>query len=295
VHAITASGAGPRQPRKLRQAEDAALKELPFPRYQIALVQDESEMILQPAYDLFPFLSDEADARWEVELYTERTFEALLSADEQFDCIVLGLNTAWKSKIVRDALSKRLPGTGLCVLHQRGQGSLPYLSGELGLDVREFEEPIDRVMVAEQLEAADEILLNYPYRIPLGQTERQECPWSPPRPGGPTNKEGRMITIGIDPHPRTHSAAALDAHGRVLGELTVGSNPRELDRLMRWIAGLGPHRTVAVEGARGFGLALSGRLLATGETVLDVPPARTAMERRAGVHDCTLPNMYRPH
>jgi transposase len=98
----------------------------------------------------------------------------------------------------------------------------------------------------------------------------------------PTKKEVRMITIGIDPHSRTHSAAALDAHGRVLGELTVGSNPRELDRLVRWIAGLGPDRTVAVEGARGFGLALSGRLLATGETVLDVPPARTAMERRAG-------------
>jgi hypothetical protein len=34
--------------------EEAALKELPFPRYQIALVQDESEMILQPPY-LFAF------------------------------------------------------------------------------------------------------------------------------------------------------------------------------------------------------------------------------------------------
>ena len=105
----------------MRQAEDAALKELPFPRYQIALVQDESEMILQPAYDLFPFLGDEAEARWDVELYTERTFQALLSADEQFDCIVLGLNTALKSKIVQDTLSKRLPRTGLCVLHQRRQ------------------------------------------------------------------------------------------------------------------------------------------------------------------------------
>ena len=38
------------------RADDAALEEVPFPRYQIALVQDESEMILQPAYDLYPFI-----------------------------------------------------------------------------------------------------------------------------------------------------------------------------------------------------------------------------------------------
>src|SRR2546422_67418 len=42
-------------------------------------------------------------------------------------------------------------------------------------------------------------------------------------------KEGPVITIGIDPHSRTHSAAALDDHGRILAELTVGSNARELD------------------------------------------------------------------
>jgi transposase len=42
-----------------------------------------------------------------------------------------------------------------------------------------------------------------------------------------------VITIGIDPHSRTHIAAALDDRGRVLGELTVGSTVRELDRLAR--------------------------------------------------------------
>ena len=90
-----------------------------------------------------------------------------------------------------------------------------------------------------------------------------------------------MITIGIDPHSRTHSAAALDHHGRILAELTVGSNARELDRLARWIAGIGRERVVAIEGARGFGLALSRRLLVAGETVVDVAPALTVGERRA--------------
>jgi len=74
---------------------------------------------------------------------------------------------------------------------------------------------------------------------------------------------------------------ALDDHGRILAELTVGSNPRELDRLARWIAGMGPERVVAIEGARGFGLALSRRLLVAGETVVDVAPALTVGERRA--------------
>lgn len=90
-----------------------------------------------------------------------------------------------------------------------------------------------------------------------------------------------MITIGIDPHSRSHSAAALDAHGRVLAEITVRSDAGELDRLARWIAGMGPERVVAIEGARGFGLALSRRLLASGETVIDVAPALTASERRS--------------
>jgi transposase len=90
-----------------------------------------------------------------------------------------------------------------------------------------------------------------------------------------------VITIGIDPHSRTHVAAALDDHGRVLAELAVGSNPRELDRLARWIAGIGTQRIVAIEGARGFGLALCRRLQGAGETIIDVAPALTVAERRS--------------
>lgn len=90
-----------------------------------------------------------------------------------------------------------------------------------------------------------------------------------------------MVTVGIDPHTRTHSAAAIDDRGRVLGVLTVGVSPGELDRLVHWIENLGPERIVAVEGARGFGLPLCRRLLAQGETVIDVPSALTASERRS--------------
>ena len=148
-------------------AEEAALDEVPFPRYQIALVQDESEMLLQPQYDLFATLSDEQETWWDVDLYTERTIEALLRADRQFDCIVIGLNAAWKSKVVREALSARLPKTGLCLLHQRGAGALPFMTSDIGVDIKPFEEPIDRVVVAEKRDSRDEILLGYPETIDL--------------------------------------------------------------------------------------------------------------------------------
>jgi hypothetical protein len=150
-----------------RDAEEAALEEVPFPRYQIALVQDESEMLLQPQYDLFATLSDERERWWDVELYTERTFEALLQADRQFDCIVIGLNAAWKSNVVREALSERLPKTGLCVLHQRERGALPFLTGEIGVDIEPFAKLVKRVVVAEKRDPCDEILLGYPETIDL--------------------------------------------------------------------------------------------------------------------------------
>jgi hypothetical protein len=94
-----------------------------------------------------------------------------------------------------------------------------------------------------------------------------------------------VITMGIDLHSRAHSAAALDDHGRILAELTVGSNAPELDRLARWIAGVGPERLVAIEGARGFGLAL-------------VPAApvrgRGRCRRRSGPHGGRAPRRPTP-
>jgi hypothetical protein len=161
------SGGAEQPAAAARHAEEEALEEVPFPRYQIALVQDESEMLLQPQYDLFGTLSDEKEAWWEVDLYTERTFEALLRGDRQFDCIVIGLNAAWKSSAIRDALSARLPNTGLFVLHQRERGAVPFLTDELGVDIEPFEDPVARVVIAEKRERKDEILLGYPERIDL--------------------------------------------------------------------------------------------------------------------------------
>jgi transposase len=89
-----------------------------------------------------------------------------------------------------------------------------------------------------------------------------------------------MVIIGIDPHGNKHVAAAVDEHGLAVGALEVGPSASELQRLLGWICSLAGARLVAVEGARGYGLALTRVLLAAGERVVDVAPTLTAAGRR---------------
>jgi transposase len=91
-----------------------------------------------------------------------------------------------------------------------------------------------------------------------------------------------MVIIGIDPHSTTHVAAAVDEHGQLLGSIQVGASPQQLQGLAGWVGGFQGPRLVAVEGARGYGLALTRVLLAAGERVVDVAPALTAAGRRRG-------------
>jgi len=79
------------------------------------------------------------------------------------------------------------------------------------------------------------------------------------------------VMIGIDPAKRSHAMAVLDGKEAQLAALQVVNDAegyREMIRLAkRW-----PQRTWAVEGATGVGVQLAQRLVAAGETVLDVPP-----------------------
>jgi transposase len=89
-----------------------------------------------------------------------------------------------------------------------------------------------------------------------------------------------MIVVGIDPHSRTHAAAAVDEQGRLLEAIEVGSSPVELARLQAWIGRLPQPRLIAVENARGYGLPLVRLLLAQGEQLVDVPATLTSTGRR---------------
>ena len=87
-----------------------------------------------------------------------------------------------------------------------------------------------------------------------------------------------MVTIGIDPHKSSHTAAALDSGGEPLGELRLPADGATLSRLGAWAASW-PQRVWAIEGAGGLGRLLAQQLVAAGETVVDVPSALTAQVR----------------
>jgi transposase len=91
-------------------------------------------------------------------------------------------------------------------------------------------------------------------------------------------EEPRVITIGIDPHKSSHTAVALDETGAALGELRVPADNSTLATLSAWSARW-PQRRWAIEGAGGLGRLLAQRLVAAGETVVDVPSALAARAR----------------
>jgi transposase len=86
------------------------------------------------------------------------------------------------------------------------------------------------------------------------------------------------ITIGVDPHKSSHTAAALDPHQRALDRIRVPATRAGYRELGRWEAAW-PQRRWAVENAPGLGRSLAQRLLGDGETVVDVPPKLSARVR----------------
>jgi transposase len=100
--------------------------------------------------------------------------------------------------------------------------------------------------------------------------------------GGPTETEVRApmkILIGVDPHKTSVAVAAVDeAKGELLERASFPQDRAGLRSLERWASGF-PERRWAMENARSLGKQLAGRLAATGESVVDVPPKLSARVR----------------
>jgi transposase len=89
------------------------------------------------------------------------------------------------------------------------------------------------------------------------------------------------VIIGVDPHKATHTAVAVDRSEAELARARVRATRKQVPQLLRWAEPLGK-RTWAVESAGGLGYLLSQRLVAAGETVLDVPSTLAARLRVLG-------------
>lgn len=98
-----------------------------------------------------------------------------------------------------------------------------------------------------------------------------------------------MIIVGIDAHSRSHAAVAIDEHGRLLEAIEVSAASGGLGQLCAWVAAVPQPRLIAIENARGYGLAIVRSLLTQGEELVDVPATLTCDGRRGsgqrGKHD----------
>ena len=87
-----------------------------------------------------------------------------------------------------------------------------------------------------------------------------------------------VVVIGVDPHKRSNTIEVMDPDGSVLAAGRFG-NEKQGYRSMLAQGRRYPHRRWAVEGANGVGKHLAQRLVADGETVVDVPAKLAARVR----------------
>jgi transposase len=83
----------------------------------------------------------------------------------------------------------------------------------------------------------------------------------------------------VDPHKKSVTIEVVDEHGRVLATGRFGTDGNGYRLMLKYVRDQWPHHRWAVEGAQGVGRPLAQRLLAQGETVVDVPAKLAARVR----------------
>jgi transposase len=87
------------------------------------------------------------------------------------------------------------------------------------------------------------------------------------------------VIVGVDPHKKSVTIEAVDEHGQVLATGRFGTDSAGYRLMVGYVREQWPHRRWAVEGAHGVGRPLAQRLLAQGESVVDVPAKLAARVR----------------
>jgi transposase len=86
------------------------------------------------------------------------------------------------------------------------------------------------------------------------------------------------VVIGMDPHKRSVTIESMMADERIVGHGRFGTDTDGFTQLLAYASGW-PGRIWAVEGCEGIGRHVAQRLIAAGETVVDVPAKLSARMR----------------
>lgn len=98
-------------------------------------------------------------------------------------------------------------------------------------------------------------------------------------------EEQRGITGGVDTHKDTHTAAALDENGRLLGVVEFRAESDGYDELHVWLSTFGRIERVGVEGTGSYGAGLSRYLREKSVRVVEVNRPNRQLRRQRGKSD----------
>ncbi len=93
------------------------------------------------------------------------------------------------------------------------------------------------------------------------------------------------VTGGVDTHLQSHTVAALDPVGRMLGHATFSSDKGGHRQLLAWLRAQGEVDCVGVEGTGSYGATLMRFLRAQGVSVVEVDRPDRRLRRRQGKSD----------
>lgn len=100
----------------------------------------------------------------------------------------------------------------------------------------------------------------------------------------PAGSASRIIG-GVDTHKDTHTAAALDANGRLLGNETFVASTVGYAALVAWLRDFGIIDRVGIEGTGSYGSGLAGYLRQQSVQVVEVNRPNRQVRRRHGKSD----------
>lgn len=98
-------------------------------------------------------------------------------------------------------------------------------------------------------------------------------------------KKDHRITGGVDTHKDTHTAAALDATGRMLGNACFAASAEGYVAMLAWFRGLGVLECVGIEGTGSYGSGLAQYLRDRGVPIVEVSRPNRQTRRRHGKSD----------
>jgi transposase len=94
-----------------------------------------------------------------------------------------------------------------------------------------------------------------------------------------------QIFGGVDTHQDTHTAAALDGSGTVLGSRQFPATAAGYAALLAWLTGLGTVIRVGIEGTSSYGAGLATALRTVAVAVVEVDRPDRSTRRRLGKSD----------